>query len=448
MRRTLAFLALALFATAVFAADVPEKEPGPRTKGKILAWKAKDGLIYHYYVPKKYDQKKGANLTLILHGSGMSHRWGFANNTPPGFRGDDIVVSPAGTTVIRGNGEFLGNPKDAKRVHALQMELKQIFKINATFLYGHSQGSFFSLFYAGIYPDDVQGVVAHASGFWGGKTQFGKKYHHQAIVYMHGTQDPVVPYWQSVGGYQVWKEAKYPKVRLRSLENWNHWPAEHNGDIRHTSQQLAWCEGMTTGNPERLAVAFNFLADCKVKERTDYAAVYSLAKHIQELPFATPAVRKRADKAVAAIEKLAAAHVKALKTGKKFDGKPWIIQLPLFLRQFHGVPARDELAATWEKVLDKQEKQALKQINKYWNSRKPSDKFAAAVKAIKAGYLYFRCHDNLMLNKLKGWRKEARQNKLSKAALKDYDALVPKIEKASKDAYRAFHAINRKVGKF
>ena len=45
MRRTLAFLVLALFATAVFAADVPEKEPGPRTKGKILAWKAKDGLI-------------------------------------------------------------------------------------------------------------------------------------------------------------------------------------------------------------------------------------------------------------------------------------------------------------------------------------------------------------------------------------------------------------------
>lgn len=447
MTKHIAFC-LAMMTAAAMGADVPEKEPGPRTKGKIYAWKAKDGQPYHYWVPKKYNPEKGANLTLILHGSGMPVGWGFANNTPPGFRGDDIVVSPAGTTPIRGNAEFLGEKKDAKRVHALQMELKKIFKINATFLYGHSQGSFFALFYAGIYPDDVQGVVAHASGFWGGKTQFGKKYHHQAIVYMHGTQDPVVPYWQSVGGYNVWKEAKYPKVRLRSLENWNHWPAEHNGDIRHTSQQIAWCEGMTTGDPERLAVAFNFIADCKVKERTDYAAVYSLAKRIQELPFATQAVRRRADRAVAAIEKLATAHVKALKTAKKFDGKPWVVQLPLFLRQFHGVPAREELAETWKKTLDKHQKQGQAQINKYWNARKPADKFAAVVKAMKVGFLYFRCHDNKMLNRLKEWRKNAKGNKLGKAALKDYDDLMPKVEKAKKDAYRAFHAINRKVGKF
>lgn len=447
--RTLAVLVLAILATAAFAADTKAKEPGRKSKGKTYQWQAKDGLVYWYYIPKKYDPEKGANLTLILHGSNLKAGWGFWNHKAGEFRPDDVVVSPDGTTPNGSGGfNFMGQPKDAKRLHALHKELKQLFRINATFLYGHSQGSFFSLYYAGIYPDDVQGVVAHASGFWGGKTQFGKKYHHQAIVYMHGTQDPVVPYWQSVGGYRVWKKAKYPMVRLRSLERWNHWPAEHNGDIRHTSQQLAWVEGMTTDNPKRLAVAFNFLANCKVKERTDYAAVYSLSKRIQTLPFATPAVRRRADKAVLAIEKLAAAHVKALKTAKKFDGKPWIIQLPLFLRQFHGVPAREELATTWKKTLDKQEKQALTQINRYWNSRKPSDKFAAAVKAIKAGYLYFRCHDSLMLKKLKGWRKDAKQNKLSKAALKDYDALVPKIEKASKDAYRAFHGLNRKVGGF
>ena len=139
-------LMIALLATATLAADVPEKAPGPRTKGKRYKWKAKNGLVYHYWVPKKYDPEKGANLTFILHGSNLDHRWGFRNNTPPGFRGDDILVSPDGTTFNGNRGyNFLGRPGDAKKLRELHKEFQQLFKVNATFLYGHSQGSFLSL---------------------------------------------------------------------------------------------------------------------------------------------------------------------------------------------------------------------------------------------------------------------------------------------------------------
>ena len=191
--------ALLLVAAAAWAGDdVKDKEPGPKAKGKVYSWKAKDGLVYRYYIPKKYDPEKGANLTFILHGSNLSAGWGFWNHKAGQFRPDDIVVSPDGTTPNGSGGfNFMGRPKDAKRLHALHEELKKLFKIQATFLYGHSQGSFFSFFYAGQYPEDVQGVVGHASGVWA-QTQGPRKAHHQAIVLMHGTQDPVVPYGQSV----------------------------------------------------------------------------------------------------------------------------------------------------------------------------------------------------------------------------------------------------------
>ena len=447
MGKTLAFLALALFATAAFAADPKAKEPGRKSKGKTHQWKAKDGLVYWYYIPKNYDPEKGANLTLILHGSNLKAGWGFWNHKAGEFRPDDIVVSPNGTTSNGSGGfNFLGQPKDAKRLNALHKELRQLFKINATFLYGHSQGSFFSFFYAGMFPDEVQGIVGHASGVWTWTKQ-GKKGHHQAIVLMHGTQDPVVPYGQSVGGYASFLKTKYPIVRLRSLEGWNHWPAEHNGPIRHTSQQLAWVEGMTTTDPDRLKVCFEFLANCKNKERTDYAAVYSLAKRIREVRFA-PVRYGRPEKAMGAINDLAKRHARALKPGTEFDGKAWIMHLPLFLRSFMDVPARDEFAAEWTKVLDTHEKKALVQLKKYWNSKKPKERFVAGVNAIKVGYLYFRCHDNEFLKNLKTWRKTAKKMRVGKKAIKDFDTYVPALEKAIKEGYRAFDGLNRKVGKF
>ena len=116
----------------------------------------------------------------------------------------------------RGGFNSLGQPNDARRFHALHQELKQKFKIRRTFLYGHSQGSFFSLYYAGEYPQEVDGVVAFASGVWT-QTKLGKEGHHQAIVLLHGTQDPVVPYAQSVGAFQAYREAEYPILHLKSI---------------------------------------------------------------------------------------------------------------------------------------------------------------------------------------------------------------------------------------
>jgi len=128
----LLFLPVLLLALPVAgsADTVREKEPGPKAKGQILEWKTKDGLVYQYFVPKDYDEEKGANLTLILHGSNLDRRWGFANHRAGDFRPDDVVVCPDGTTPNgQGGFNFLGKRPDAERVHDLIEELKKVFQV-------------------------------------------------------------------------------------------------------------------------------------------------------------------------------------------------------------------------------------------------------------------------------------------------------------------------------
>lgn len=448
----LACCVVLLAGTPAAAGDVKEKEPGAKATGKVYQWKSKDGLVYFYRVPKSYEPDKGANLTFLLHGSNLTHGWGFANHDHKTFRPDDIVVSPDGTTSNgRGGFNFLGERKDAKRFRALIEELEEIFNVRQVFLYGHSQGSFFALYFAGESPNLVDGIVAHASGVWTW-TQQGPKGHRQAIVLMHGTQDPVVPYGQSVGGYDSFVEKKYPTVRLRSLEHWNHWPAEHNGKVPHTSQQVTWCEGMTSEDPERLTACFGYLANVGNKERHDWAALRQVADRIADLEIAPDDLRRRAAKAVEVVDDLVLAHVEVLEIPDKaeFDGGTWAVCLPVFLRRFQGVPACEELRRKWEKVLKRHRKDAVKHLKKYWPAMRKGDvekAFSEGLAALEKGFLHHGCQDRQFRENLATWRKDAREHGLGKKDVKRYDAFIKAYDKAWKNGYRAFDKVNAKARK-
>ena len=436
----------------VRAAEGPEKKApdGKAGNGKIYEAKTADGVVYNWRGPKTYDPAKGVGLTVIIHGSNLTRGWGFANHSKDSFRPDDLVVSPDGTTP-NGKGGFnnMDAAPDVKKFGVLLAELKKAYKVRGTYLYGHSQGSFFALKYAGERPDEVDGVVAHASGMWG-STPVGKSRHHQAIVLMHGTQDPVVPYDQSVGGYNALKEASYPLLRLRSLEGWNHWPAEHNGDVPHTSQQLAWVEGMTTKDPDRLAACFDVLADPKAKESHDWAALYRLAKHVEASEIAPDALKQRARKAVAGVEMLAQSHAEALavKPGTPFEKKAWVGHLTIFLRSFMDVPARETLAETWKDALAEHQKAGVAHLRKYYPAMRSNDAteaFEEGVAAIVEGFLHYECADAALRENLAKWEKDAKKNKLSKKAVKDYESVVKDYGAVLKDGWDAFAALNRKA---
>ncbi|MHC4135204.1 MAG: alpha/beta fold hydrolase [Planctomycetota bacterium] len=442
--------ALLLLAATVAAGPIKQKEPGPKAKGKRYEWKASNGGLYLYYVPKNYDPEKGANLTFILHGSNGSRGWGFGN-CPVGktFRPDDIIVSPDGSQA-NGRGGYNRDPngKELEYLHTLHTDLRKVFNIRQTFLYGHSQGSYFCHYYAAAHPDEVDGIVAMASGIWE-HPNFGQA-KHQAIVVMHGTYDPVVPYGFGVHAYRKCREVGYPKLHFRSLEAWNHWPTDYNSKVPHTAQQLAWCEGMTTKDMDRLKVSFEFLATVKAKERHDYAGVYSLAKHIANLEGAPDALKKRAERAMKTVDAGAKAHIAALKRipdPVKFEKKPWVGHLPMFLRAYRGVPAREAFAKKWEPVVAQHGEAAVPHLRVFFRSQDPAEAFAGGVEAIKVGFLHYECIDpESFRNKLRQMRNN-KQIKLGKDELKAYDALVSDFEKALKDAFRSFDGVNRKVGK-
>lgn len=461
MRGTRSFAAAAAIAAALAAAvaptegtaaaEVKKRPPDPRASGEVFEWKSAGGVVCHWRGPRKYDAEAGVGLTVILHGSNLTHGWGFANHDAKTFRPDDFVLVPDGTTP-NGKGGFNFLKDDTRKVRELLEEVRKSVKVRALYLYGHSQGSFFALQYAGDFPEEVAGVVAHASGLWSW-TQTGPKGHGQAIVFLHGTQDPVVPYGQSVGGCEAMREAGYPTVRLRSLENWNHWPAELNGPVPHTSQQLAWVEGMTTTDPGRLAACFDVLAEVNPEGfgEHDFAGLWSLSRRIEGLAEAPADLKGRAAKARAAVEELASSHVAAMSLPEKItlEKKPWVGHLPVFLRAFDGVPAREDLARRLAEPLDAQRKEAVAHLRRYFPALergKSAEAFEEGVAAVEKGFLWHECWNLDFRRNLRAWQKDAKKLKLPKGALKTFDALFDDFEKEIAGGWKAFEAVNRKFG--
>lgn len=452
------FLALVAFAATVappaaapptWAGEPAAKPPEAKAGGDVFEWTSAGGVVCRWRGPLRYDAARGASLTFVLHGSNLDRRWGFANHDPKTFRPDDFVVSPDGTT-SNGKGGFNFLEGDTKKFHGLVEELRKALKPRAVYVYGHSQGSFFGLHHAGAFPDDVDGVVAHASGLWAA-SQRGPRGHRHAIVLMHGTQDPVVPYTNSLGAFEALRDAGYPNVRLRSLEGWNHWPAELNGPVPHTSQQLAWVEGMTTTDADRLRVCLTALldVDAGAAAELDFGGIASLARRIEGLESAPADLRARAAKARAAVESSATAHVAAMALPAKLalERKPWVGHLPVFLRAFPGVPARDELADRLEATIAQHRKDAVAQLRKHYaalGKQKPDEAFEAGVAAVAAGFTWCECWSNDFRETLRAAHKDAKKLKLGKAALKAYDEAFVPFDASIADGWKEYESVCRK----
>ncbi|MCE9634581.1 MAG: hypothetical protein K8T90_02660 [Planctomycetes bacterium] len=84
--------------TPAVAAEAKKKAIDPKAAGEVYEWTSAGGVVCSWRAPAKYDAATGVNLTLILHGSNLSHLWGFANHDAKTFRPDDFVLVPDGTT--------------------------------------------------------------------------------------------------------------------------------------------------------------------------------------------------------------------------------------------------------------------------------------------------------------------------------------------------------------
>jgi predicted esterase len=383
-------LAIALAGVVAEGDRREARAPGQKSVGEVFEWKSASGSPFEYFVPKGYDPQRGANLTVVLHGNGLDYRWTFWNHEASKFRPDDIVVSLEGTEKLASTGafEFMAGRDSCAKVHAILEELKGIWKVNQTFLYGHSQGSFFVFEYAGEFPKDVDGVVGHAGALWR-SSKLAKGHHGQAIALLHGTDDMNVPWAQSVDGRTAYREAGYPLVHLRTLWDWPHAP-----HWRQAMNQLAWCEGMTSNDPARIGRCLADLADGKAAGGVDPAACFAVAARLGSLEGASSADHALAGRATSAIDgcatRVAAAIEKELGKGKlsKVDGRAWLGMALRFLEDFDGVPACAAFAKKRASELAAVEEVTSDGAREFWQKaeKDPGEAVALGARLIEGGW--------------------------------------------------------------
>ena len=229
--------------------EVPRVEPSGKAEvGTVLEWSTPQGQEYWYRLPKKSRGKPA--LVLMLHGTGLNHGWSFWNY-PIGtgeFRGGDIVVSPDGLSP--GNGDtfnFNQNKADAEQIVDLIAFFRSRFEIGNVYLYGHSQGAFFSYWFAGEHPELVDGIVAHAGNVLGNVRHPKLAKEKVAIGILHARSDQVVPVICAEETLKVYENEGYARLKCWIVEDIRdeagHWPLPP-----HVTEMFEWLDSVCTNS--------------------------------------------------------------------------------------------------------------------------------------------------------------------------------------------------------
>lgn len=308
--------AMLLLALLVVQETVPKFEPGPAAPlGKVSEGTSAEDRPYWYRLPARIDPNNPPNLVLMLHGTGLDHRWSFwnygiGNGT---FRSGDIVVSPDGVTP--GDGKvfnFVQGKADGDQIAGLIDLFKKRYAIGHVYLYGHSQGAFFSYWFAGEYPTHVNGIVAHAGNVLEVKHP-PYAVEHVAIGILHGRADAVVPVECAVRTEKIYRERGYKKLRLSIVEGLTqqsgHWPLP-----REVGTMIEWLDDVCVDTaPGLLELAIAELA----KEAPDLAVLSgALSKAGERIKVHKGPDRKALESRLvelgALLEDLGAAHAEAI----------------------------------------------------------------------------------------------------------------------------------------
>src|SRR5262249_43408559 len=148
-------------------------------------------------------------LVLMLHGTGLKWGWAFWNYPieKGQFRGDDVVVAPEAMTP---GGQdvfnFVQNKADGDQIAGIIAYFRKRFPIGRVYLYGHSQGAFFTYWFAGEHPELVDGIVAHAGNVLGNVKHPKAAKEKVAIGILHGRADAVVPVDCAYATEKLYKE--------------------------------------------------------------------------------------------------------------------------------------------------------------------------------------------------------------------------------------------------
>jgi predicted esterase len=378
------------------AEKVAVVEPSAKApRAERLEWKSAQGRPYWYRLPKEIDVKSPPDLLLMLHGTGLDHRWSFWNyDIGVTFRRRDIVLSPDALTPGQGaTFNFVQGKADGEQIADLIHDFKQRFPIGRVYLYGHSQGAFFCYWFAGEYPELIDGIVAHAGNVL--DVKHGKLAKQKiAIGILHARADAVVPVECATRTEKIYRDEGYEKVKLSIVEGRTaesgHWPLP-----AEVAAMLDWCDQVSTQSAtQALQTAISELR----RPQPDLGVVgEQVAKARKLLPKAGEADKKALPASLDAIgaflDRAVAAQCAALLADPavleaKLPNGPWVDSFLLGERAFashaewkRAMAKVREAAARHERAVDKAQK----------GMEKPTkDARLAAVKAYEDSWLSLR----------------------------------------------------------
>jgi predicted esterase len=354
--------------------EVPKVAPSTKAaRGEVLEWQSQQGRAYWYRLPDKISEQDPPNLLFMLHGTGLDHCWSFWNYPIQGdFRKRDIVVSPDGLTPGGETNNFVQGPKDGEQIAGLIADFKQAFPIGRVYLYGHSQGAFFCYWFAGEYPELIDGIVAHAGNVL--QVKHGKLARQKvAIGILHGRADAVVPVECAIRTEAIYREEGYEKLKLEIVEGLTeqsgHWPLPF-----HVDQMLEWLDTVSVLSADQ---AVRSAASQLGAEQPDLAIVADQIGRAQKLFRKAGAAEKKQlqpqlDALVGFLDRAAAAHAEALLAepavvDPKAGYGPWAPHLVLADLAFGEVDAWKKSMAKPRALAGKHDKQiekALKALEK------------------------------------------------------------------------------------
>lgn len=418
-------------APALVAEDPPDLDPasGEGEPGTVYQWRSENGLRFTWLLPDGFSAEQAYDVTVILHGTGLDYRWGHWNHPTGVFRPRDIVISVDGPTKDGDSRLFLGEKADGEAVQEFLKELRASFPVDDLFLYGHSQGGFFAIWFAGEYPEDISGAVAHASGAWNW-SKMGRDVKKVPLAFLHGTRDPVVPYRQSLATRDAYAEEGFELLHLRRMQGYNHWP-----NAVRANEVIGWCDGMATEDPEEaLSEALEILREKPADQYSyqtpvGYAAARDVLRRLVgdgPRPFdeVDSGVERKARTWIKAIEEAGAAQVSILKkqVGSKkalrlAEGE-WLGHLLAVREDFRGVDTVEAYVdkVGFDAVTKKQAKARKAILEAYYGQGDKAERYAEIVEQLADGFLYEGYPPDL-LETLRKWEPTGADRKqLSKKA--------------------------------
>lgn len=386
-----------LFSSFAFGQEkVDRAEPNDAAPlGKSLEWTSTQGRPYWYRLPKKIDPKSPPNLIVMLHGTGMDHRWSFWNyGVAQGeFRKNDIVLSPDGLTAQQGGKtfNFVQGKEDGEQVAGLIQLFRKRFPVANVYLYGHSQGAFFVYWFAGEHPDLVNGFVAHAGNVLA-DVKFPKlAKDSMAIGILHGKEDAVVPVDCAYSSEEAYKKEGFKKIKLRVVEGLTkesgHWPLP-----KEVAEMLDWCDSVCSASAESaIAAALTEIAK-KDPDLPALAATLDRAAQLmkREKTADDSETRKRYQALTAFVQSCGSASATELqKEIPKSSAKPaygaWAAQFRLGARAFPELDAWKSPFKAFFELGKNQEKAVVAAIASLSSGKKTAVR--DAIQAAESGFL-------------------------------------------------------------